>query len=104
MFVRWYLVSTKKTSLKSLISFLNFTSTPLFSVRPLESQPQWLQYFSLTLPTTLPTVTVKNIIAKGFGMSHQTIYGGFGLLGIYMATMVFVSYWTLKWTKFTEQH
>ncbi|CAG9805436.1 unnamed protein product [Chironomus riparius] len=71
---------------------------------PIEGQPKFLQYLSVTIPTTLPTVTVKNIIAKGFDMSHETIYGGFALLGAYIATMLTLSFWSLKRTKFTEQH
>jgi len=56
------------------------------------------------MPTTIPTVTFRNIIAKGFGMSHQSIYGGFALLAVYIATMLGLSFWSLKKTKFTEQY
>ncbi|XP_070493805.1 uncharacterized protein [Chironomus tepperi] len=71
---------------------------------PIAGQPEFLQYFSSIIPTTLPSVTFKNIVSKGFGMSHYTIYGGFAVLSGYIGLMLILSFWSLKKTKYTEQH
>ncbi|XP_070493794.1 ABC transporter G family member 23-like [Chironomus tepperi] len=63
---------------------------------PLESQPKFLQYISLILPTTIPGITIRNIAVKGFTFSHLSVYGGFILISGYIVLFMILSFWTLR--------
>ncbi|KAL6262617.1 hypothetical protein P5V15_005410 [Pogonomyrmex californicus] len=44
---------------------------------PLEGMPNVLRWFSYTLPTTLPSISMRGIIYKGYSISEPEIYVGF---------------------------
>ncbi|XP_033209708.1 ABC transporter G family member 23 isoform X2 [Belonocnema kinseyi] len=63
----------------------NFISTGSFypvillcgCVWPLEGMPQVLHWFSLTLPTTVPGLSLRGILAKGYPVNNPVVYDGF---------------------------
>ncbi|KAL7037053.1 hypothetical protein ACKWTF_009054 [Chironomus riparius] len=68
---------------------------------PIEAQPDYLKYISFMLPTTIPSITIRNIIAKGFTVSHYTVYGGLLLISGYIILFFTLSFLTLRRRKFS---
>ncbi|XP_017062990.1 ABC transporter G family member 20 [Drosophila eugracilis] len=44
---------------------------------PLESMPQFLQDLVMVLPFTIPSISARNVIEKGWGITHEKVYNGF---------------------------
>ncbi|KAG5313795.1 ABCGK protein, partial [Acromyrmex insinuator] len=62
----------------------NFTSTGSFVVLifcrciwPIEGMPKELRWISYILPTTLPSISMRGIIYKGYSVFEQQVYIGF---------------------------
>ena len=47
------------------------------SLWPAEGMPTFLRWISMTLPTTLPSVSLRGILDKGYTFSNPEIYSGF---------------------------
>jgi hypothetical protein len=60
-----------------------------------------MRYFGYTLPTTLPTVGIRNIIAKGFTIAHSTVFGSILLLIGYNVIFITSSIVLLRKKKYT---
>ncbi|CAG9805437.1 unnamed protein product [Chironomus riparius] len=67
---------------------------------PIEGQPQFMRYISAILPTTIPTAGIRNIIIKGFTITHYTVYGAILLLFGYIIIFLAVSILSLRKRKF----
>ncbi|KAH8388142.1 ABC transporter G family member 20 [Drosophila serrata] len=44
---------------------------------PLESMPQLLQDLVMVLPFTIPSISARNVIEKGWGITNAKVYNGF---------------------------
>lgn len=44
---------------------------------PLESMPQFLQDLVMVLPFTIPSISARNVIEKGWGITNAKVYNGF---------------------------
>ncbi|EDW54405.1 ABC transporter G family member 20 [Drosophila sechellia] len=44
---------------------------------PLESMPQFLQDLVMVLPFTIPSISARNVIEKGWSITHEKVYNGF---------------------------
>ncbi|CAG9805440.1 unnamed protein product [Chironomus riparius] len=71
-------------------------------VWPIEGLHSVLKYFSYITPLTLSIATIRNIVFKGFTITHPTVYGGFLLLSGWIILMLFLCYRMLKKKKFTD--
>ncbi|KAL7037052.1 hypothetical protein ACKWTF_009053 [Chironomus riparius] len=67
---------------------------------PIEGQPQFMRYIAFILPTTIPTAGIRNIIIKGFTITHYTVYGAILLLFGYIIIFLAVSILSLRKRKF----
>lgn len=54
------------------------------SVWPLEGMPQFLHWFSLTMPITIPGLSLRNILEKGYNFSNPMVYDGFMVVAGYI--------------------
>ncbi|XP_070493446.1 ABC transporter G family member 20-like isoform X2 [Chironomus tepperi] len=63
---------------------------------PIEGQPQVLRYLAVILPTTLPTAGIRNIVAKGFTITHYTVFGAILLLIGYIIVILTASILSLR--------
>ncbi|RWS29078.1 ABC transporter G family member 20-like protein [Leptotrombidium deliense] len=57
-----------------VLLFIFIISGVLWSV---ESLPYWLRWFSYITPTTLPTQSLRSILARGLGISDLIVFEGF---------------------------
>jgi len=46
--------------------------------------PKYFQIFMKFLPSGIPTISFKNILFKGFNITHPTVYNGFILMAFWM--------------------
>ena len=46
---------------------------------PLEGMPLYLQYVAFLLPFTLPSIAVRNVLAKGWTIAHASVIAGYGI-------------------------
>lgn len=65
---------------------------------PLEGMPNILRQFALIFPFTLPTISVRNIIAKGWTITHPQVYGGFivifiWIIGLFLLCLIGLRRW-----------
>ncbi|XP_030381127.1 ABC transporter G family member 20 [Scaptodrosophila lebanonensis] len=44
---------------------------------PLESMPRFLQDLVMVLPFTIPSISARNVIEKGWGITNDKVYNGF---------------------------
>ncbi|XP_068150519.1 ABC transporter G family member 20 [Drosophila tropicalis] len=44
---------------------------------PLESMPDFLQDLVMVLPFTIPSISARNVIEKGWSITHEKVYNGF---------------------------
>ncbi|XP_034471619.1 ABC transporter G family member 20 [Drosophila innubila] len=44
---------------------------------PLESMPGFLQDLVMVLPFTIPSISARNVIEKGWSITHEKVYNGF---------------------------
>lgn len=47
---------------------------------PLEGMPVYLKYLAYTFPFTIPSISVRNVLIKGWSFTHFEVYGGFAVL------------------------
>ncbi|XP_011506261.1 PREDICTED: ABC transporter G family member 20 [Ceratosolen solmsi marchali] len=63
----------------------NFISTGSFypiillcgTIWPTEGMPTYLRYLSFSLPTTIPSISLRSILAKGYPITDIEVYSGF---------------------------
>ena len=69
---------------------------------PLEGMPKILQYISYTFPFTLPSVSVRNIMAKGYSFCDQSVLIGFGVVLLWTVGGVFFGLKALRLCKYSR--
>jgi ABC-type multidrug transport system permease subunit len=55
---------------------------------PLEGMPIYLQYIAFLLPFTLPSIAVRNILAKGWTIAHSSVIAGYGITTIWIVVLL----------------
>lgn len=55
---------------------------------PLEGMPVYLQYVAFLLPFTLPSIAVRNILAKGWSIAHASVIAGYGITTIWIVVLL----------------
>lgn len=55
---------------------------------PLEGMPVYLQYVAFLLPFTLPSIAVRNILAKGWSITHSSVIAGYGITTIWIVVLL----------------
>ncbi|XP_073974956.1 ABC transporter G family member 23-like isoform X2 [Rhodnius prolixus] len=66
---------------------------------PLEAEPVVIRYFSLILPSTLPTESVRSLTIRNKGFSDEVVYKGFISSIIWCTALTLLTYVTVKKTK-----
>ncbi|KAG4079241.1 hypothetical protein HA402_006964 [Bradysia odoriphaga] len=54
---------------------------------PLEGMPYFLKKMAYTFPFTLPAISVRNVIDKGWPISHPEVYNGFLVMSLWVAAL-----------------
>ena len=68
----------------------------------MQGQPVFVQYFGYCLPLAIPAVSVRNIVVKGFGITHYTVYGGFIVLFVWIVVVSTLCFIAIKRKKYSE--
>lgn len=55
---------------------------------PLEGMPIYLQYVAFLLPFTLPSIAVRNILAKGWSIAHASVIAGYGITTVWIVVLL----------------
>lgn len=63
---------------------------------PLEGMPIYLQYFSFLLPFTLPSIAVRDVLAKGWGFAYPSIIAGYSITTIWIVVLLILCLIGLK--------
>lgn len=50
--------------------------------------PTYLQYVAFLLPFTLPSIAVRNILAKGWSFTHSSVIAGYGITTIWIVVLL----------------
>lgn len=67
---------------------------------PIESFHLVVKYFSLCLPFTLPTITVNDIIFKGYGLADSSVQKGLAVLFVWMSLSLILGVQIIKRKKY----
>lgn len=54
---------------------------------PIEGMPAFLRNLSYTFPFTIPAISVRNIIEKGWSITHPQVYNGFVIMMLWVAAL-----------------
>ncbi|KAG7190251.1 hypothetical protein KM043_006370 [Ampulex compressa] len=65
-------------------------------VWPVEGMPKLLRWLSFTLPTTIPGISLRGVMDKGYPMSEPEVYSGFLVVGVWITCLVLVSLYGLR--------
>lgn len=65
-------------------------------VWPLEAQPDGLRHFSKCLPFTLPIVSLRQVIKKGYGMDEWQVLDGLGITVLWILILSVISVLAIK--------
>lgn len=63
---------------------------------PIEAMPILLQWFSLMLPTTIPALSLKNILDRGYTFYDPQVYQGFFVISGWTAALVLFCFFGLR--------
>lgn len=60
---------------------------------PLEGMPLFLRKFAFIFPFTVPTMSVRNVLEKGWAIDHPQVYSGFAviivwILGLFLLCLI----------------
>lgn len=69
---------------------------------PLEGMPTILKYISYCMPFTLPAISVRNIMAKGYSFFEPSVLTGFGVVLIWTVAGIYLGIKTLKLRKYSR--
>lgn len=70
---------------------------------PLEGQHWMLRCFSITTPVTLPAISIRDVMLKGFPLSAPTVMTGIYILLAWICSTLILSFFVLKKRKFSEK-
>lgn len=69
---------------------------------PLEGMPAILRYISFMMPFTLPSISVRNILAKGYGLCEPTVLTGLAVVAIWTIAGVYLGLRALQLRKYSR--
>lgn len=69
---------------------------------PLEGIPGIVRYFSMTLPFTLPSIAVRNVLARGYSFTHPSVLAGYGITFLWAAGSIALCLVGLKYKKYSR--
>lgn len=69
---------------------------------PLEGMPYGIRMLSYLTPATLPSISVRNIIEKGYSITHPTVLLGFLVLIVWVLVAAFLGFRTLEKKKYSR--
>jgi ABC-type multidrug transport system permease subunit len=70
---------------------------------PLEAQHWMLRYFSFMTPITLPAISIRDVMIKGFALSAPSVMIGISILLAWICLTLTLSFFVLKNRKFCEK-
>ena len=70
--------------------------------RPVEGQPIWLRFISYCTPITILSMSFRNIMIKGYGITDPSVYNGVIILLIWMVVSIVFAMYILKKRKFSD--
>lgn len=50
--------------------------------------PVYLQYIAFLLPFTLPSIAVRNVLVKGWTITHSSVIAGYGITTIWIVMLL----------------
>jgi ABC-type multidrug transport system permease subunit len=53
---------------------------------PLEGMYDWLKWFAYFFPFTVPSISMRNILMKGWGLEHPEVLMGYGVVIVWIVT------------------
>lgn len=74
--------------------FIIFVSGTIW---PVQAIPSWLQWFSLTQPNTIPIMSFRSILLRGWGWTHPGVVSGFGVTFLWIFVLFAVSIATFRY-------
>lgn len=69
---------------------------------PVEGMPWGVRMLSYLTPATLPSISVRNIIEKGYTITHPTVLLGFFVLIVWVIVGAFLGFRTLERKKYSR--
>ncbi|GAB0099833.1 ABC transporter G family member 20 [Sergentomyia squamirostris] len=63
---------------------------------PLEGMPTILRYIAYTFPFTIPSLAVRNILTKGWSITHSQVANGFGVVIVWIVVLFILCIMGLK--------
>lgn len=63
---------------------------------PLEGQPLILKYFSYIMPLTLPSISIRDVMIRGFDMKNPSVINGLLLLSAWIIATLSAAFYNLK--------
>lgn len=66
---------------------------------PIEAMPYLLKLLAQFFPLTLPSISVRNIVDKGWSFAQPQVFNGFAVLIGWIILPILISYVVLKWKK-----
>lgn len=69
---------------------------------PLEGMPTFLRYFAYTMPFTLPSISLKNVIIKEYSVVHSSVITGYCVATIWTVSEIYLCIKILKTKKYSR--
>lgn len=100
------LLSTVSDDIK-FVSIFTLTFCQIVSVLcgafwPLEAQQIIVRSFSYILPITLPAISMRDVMIRGYGLFHKSVVIGISTQVAWIAGSLVFAYFVLKKRKFSE--
>lgn len=100
------LLSTVSDDIK-FVSMFTLTFGQIISVLcgavwPLEAQHWFVRYFSYLLPVTLPSISMRDVMIRGYELLDNSVVIGISVLLVWIAGTLFFSFVVIRKRKFSE--
>uniref|UniRef100_A0A8D8JK43 ABC transporter G family member 20 n=1 Tax=Culex pipiens TaxID=7175 RepID=A0A8D8JK43_CULPI len=66
---------------------------------PLEGMPRYLQYIAYCFPFTVPSISMRNVLVKGWSITDFQVYMGYGTIIIWIISLLLLCLVGLKMKK-----
>ena len=72
------------------------------AVWPLEGQHYILRYFSFLMPITLPSISIRDVMLRGYAIGEKSVVTGISVLMAWMVACLVLSFVVMRKKKFSE--
>lgn len=72
------------------------------AVWPLEGQHYILRYFSFLMPITLPSISIRDVMLRGYAIGEKSVVTGISVLIAWMVGCLVLSFVVMRKKKFSE--